>query len=87
MAGVAEGVGIERGVAVAVEALQGDDAEARHGPHVQRIDGGHVAVGVEGRLAAEGDEVMSKTVVDAGVEEVGAVGVVAAVERLAVGLQ
>ena len=87
LAAIAEAVGVERRVAIAVEALQGHDAEVGKGLETQGVDGGQMTILIECRLTVERITGSLDAIAETHIGEASSVGIIATVERLTIGLQ
>ena len=84
---VAIALGVEGGIAVGVEPLQGDHAQFVGGLPAEAVDRGQMSLLVDGRLTVEGHAETGIAVVEAGVQEVRTLGIVLAIEHSGIGLE
>ena len=77
---ITETAGIERGITITVETLQGHQAHSICQLQAKTVDGGQGTIAIDCRLTIEGETMVNIAVIGTGIQEVRALGVVLTVE-------
>ena len=79
-------MGMDTVVAIAVESLQGHDAE-KVGLIAQGVDSGQSAAAIDGCLAVEGEMMVLIAIVETGIQEMLALGIIETIVFLGIGTE